>query len=112
MAEKSNDGGPAAGHTKGPWRAVVRSNQHGIQSVAVDMLRRGVWKPARKLLTAEDIANAHLIATTPNLLDVLHDATVALAAILERPEDETRWPHAQHFIERARAVIACAEGRS
>jgi hypothetical protein len=42
------------------------------------------------------------------LLDALHDAAMAIEALLGAPDDETRRPHARHFAERARAAIAKA----
>ena len=61
-----------APHTEKPWRAVIRSNQHGVKSVAVDMCRR-TWTihGARGNLDQTDVADAHLIAAAPKMLEAL-----------------------------------------
>ena len=104
-----------AKHTPGPWLKSPREGStfvwaggdgidDGVNIVA------DVFDSHGSKSSEEAIANARLIATAPDLLDALHDTAVALAAILAQPQDETRRPHAQHYLERAREVLAKAGG--
>jgi len=94
--------GGGVGHTPGPWRAVVRSNQKGIRNVAVDLPPRGAWFPsATAAFTKEDVANARLIAAAPDLLAACKTALRHLCDT-----------DACHEGKLVRAAIAKAEGRT
>lgn len=66
----------SAQHTPGPWRAVVRANQHGVRFVAIDMPKgsRSYEKTGglRASFDASDAANVRLMAAAPELLDALY----------------------------------------
>jgi hypothetical protein len=88
------------GHTPGPWAVEQGGDGPGgywIEAVneAKTICGRGAWSNR----PAESLANAHLIAAAPELLE-------ALSAVVNRsPGDWKRWH------ERASAAIAKAEGR-
>lgn len=46
------------------------------------------------------------------LRDAAHDAVIALKALLEKPEDESRRPHAQHYLERLNTALALENSRT
>lgn len=104
---------------KGPWRAVIRRNQHGLQNVAVDMAPLTSWRPssanARKGAFPdyeEDVAR--LIAAAPDLLESLVDAQSVLAALIDPDNHKAsvQAVFAQAFAAevKARAAIAKARG--
>ena len=113
-------------HTLGPWRAVVRANQHGPQSLAVDMPREGrAWSPDRDNyhMTNRDVEIAVLIAEAPEtaaerdrLREINAELLAALDAFVERgtklsghPAQYNPWVGELVY---ARAVLAKAKGES
>ena len=64
-------------HTRGPWRAVIRANQHGVKSVFVDTgnSQGRVWtiNNLTSPLTEQNAADARLIAAAPSLLSVCEE---------------------------------------
>jgi len=100
-------------HTPGPWRLVTRSNQHGLAALAVAIDKPGCapsWLPGKgfglaSTLTAQDEANARLIAAAPDMLAALKLCEAFCKGHQETPEKVVRY-------QQARAAIAKAEGAS
>lgn len=116
-----------AKHTPGPWKVGIRSMDVGCVNAKDGGYAKlfdvrgwgyftghghgGLAMPFEDAAAMQD-ANARLIAAAPELLDALHDAAVAIEALLEKPDDESRRPHAKYHADKARSLVAKAEGRS
>lgn len=115
-----------AAHSPRPWRAVVRANQIGPRSISVstDCAQGGVWSVDARTLTAQNVADARLIAAAPDLLAALKAITDACKAdcgweiTADCGDDESVGPGPKHdmaltfgMIGRALAAIAKAEGQ-
>jgi type VI protein secretion system component VasF len=106
-------------HTPGPWvvagnpgaETLVRAGDKDSGRRIADTFCSQQNQKSREAYIAAlktNEANARLIAATPAMLDALHDLALAMAAILERPDDASLRPHAVHFLERARAALVSA----
>lgn len=104
-------------HTPGPWCVWDSQQGHGptvIQGAAPDYSQpfRGVAITAPYLAPAfgEQLANAHLIAAAPRLLEALQECAIALhkAQRYGPPEHQANILCA---LESAQAAIAATEGR-
>ena len=76
-------------HTQGPWK--VTRNNMGVRSIDASVCR--VWM----LRSGQGVANAHLIAAAPDLIEALKAAT--------------SFPLSDSWVPAALAAIAKAEGR-
>lgn len=92
-------------HTPGPW--IVEDDKHGILVLAEGAgLSVSVTIPGRKI-TAEDKANARLIAAAPELLAALEEITAGL------DESSDTMPLIRGAeVKAARAAIAKARGKA
>lgn len=100
-------------YTKGPWKSCksVDGEFLGVYP-ATGKMEFPIAKMPEYIVDEVNEANALLIATAPEMLGSLHDVAVAINALLENPEDESRRPHAKYLAERAMEIVAKAEGRS
>lgn len=92
--------------TPGPWSA---SKLIGVDDLGIV---NGYGSAVARIgnLDIANPANAALIAAAPELYEALHDACLAIEALLTQPGDETRRPHAQYYVDRARIALAKARG--
>ena len=89
-------------HTPGPWRAVVRSNQHGLQVAAVDMPPHTSWRPSKQRPHAVpdyEAANARLIAAAPDLL-----AAIEMLYHQGYADDTPVWKNAVKVVRAAKGL--------
>ena len=106
---------------KGPWRAVIRRNQHGLQNVAVDMAPLTSWRPSNHKARngafpdyEEDAAR--LIAAAPELLEALEELLAENPVLRSHPIGAENSPARQRqarqiaAADKARAAIAKARG--
>jgi hypothetical protein len=100
-------------HTPGPWKAVDHSHYPGV------MVVEGPEMPITIITSAIDIdfesymrrvANAHLIAAAPDLLEALE--TLKREIILSDVDMGYIASHFQVHIDKASAAIARAKGES
>lgn len=102
-------------HTPGPWK--VTRNNMGVRSIDAPVCR--LWM----LRSGQGVANAHLIAAAPDLLEVLKALTtnphVNLGDLVYKIRDSEcdGWDGPQvkawsDAVQAAAAAIAKAEGRS
>lgn len=105
----------SAKHTPTPWRVVVRSNQTGVRSVAVDASAKGgrCWVPqshGRAIAwTEKDAEDGRFIARAVNSHDVLVEALEDCIQSLERLPN-VDGAYRVTCIQQARAAIAKAKG--
>jgi hypothetical protein len=104
----------SAGHTPGPWLHDAQDDWRDIcQTTGIGRHVIACVTPSVGGVGEEtDRANARLIAAAPELLDALSDLATAMEAVLAKPGDETRRPHAAHYAKLARAAIAKATGNA
>ena len=100
-------------HTPGPWLAQQRTWQRGNVSVFAPKFGRAPYGACVAFIPCSEgvggadgaLANAHLIAAAPDLLEALQ----AIVKSLADQDDEGLIEHAQQMID-ARAAIAKATG--
>ncbi|MDO4795552.1 MAG: hypothetical protein Q4A28_06380 [Brachymonas sp.] len=109
-------------HTPGPFRVDIRSGCAGVKSSDEDSspgmghdyptnllcytVRGAKYEDDRWSLPEETIANMHLFAAAPELLEALK---VCSAELFAQCADH---PRAMQYVEQARAAIAKAEGET
>jgi hypothetical protein len=109
-------------HTPGPWEQIIDGDMvgamnpygHGMMNIADirgwgHLTGTGACRLSEKDAIAIQEANARLIASAPELLDVLKDLLYDLDTVDSHALNETVLPIWED-IDRAKAIIAKAEG--
>jgi hypothetical protein len=100
-------------HTPGPWSVLNAKNNEGqICIVSNDPNRESGDILAFVVDNDEQLANAHLFAAAPDLLETLEDVSGVLSLLLcDRDLPATMRNHYQHKWNRIQSVLAKAEGK-
>lgn len=109
-------------HTPGPWKLQVRENH--TSDVYVDdecaigdrhLIAMVITEWMNKNATAEDLANARLIAAAPELLNAAKLAHLQIVKLAERSfaesVDTEEWIAKNDAVNLLKAAIAKAEGK-
>jgi hypothetical protein len=101
-------------HTPGPWAVEQPSGNEGEAEVISTPTRTVGWTAStwdddegEDVVTAEDKANARLIAAAPELLDAARIALAMMGGDDDGPDDDDMFD----VWQKVRAAIAKAEGR-
>ncbi len=92
-------------HTSGPWTIAPRDTGRRL----IDGEGHSVCVATRRVPQAESIANVHLIAAAPEMLEALLEADAAIRAVNEAAGHPVFNPAATDLI---RAAIAKATGEA
>lgn len=99
-------------HTPGPWKVEKElTSRTGEWLIAKDAGDRGRWIAIAETVpaTGKELANARLLAASPELLEALSDALADFDNWAAH-EDNYQHEHLVAWAEKARAAIAKAKG--
>jgi len=99
--------------TKGPWGV----REHGVQNLYNVVAQHAgiasvaLWESGEPGNDVEALANAHLIATAPEMYEALNDALGELEALRDAPDSDYARPDETTIIDLDR-VLAKARGEA